>query len=72
MRFLGSTVLVVAAAASVAAKPVPHTHQRHEKREAQSNVWVKRSRIEPKLYLPMRIGLVQSNLDQAHDLLMNM
>ena len=42
----------------------------HEKRDVSSE-WIKRGRVAPNAVLPVRIGLVQSNLDQGHDLLMD-
>ena len=52
---------------------VPTTHVLHE-RHLSGNLegWVKRGLADAKSLLPMRIGLKQSNLDEGHDLLMDM
>ena len=54
----------------VTAVPAPAgTHILHEKREAAPQQWKKRSRVEPSVVLPVRIGLTQSNLDKGASLL---
>ncbi len=51
--------------------PITHaSHERHTPRMAQQ--WTKRSKLPGKTVLPVRIGLKQSNLDIAHDRLMEM
>ena len=50
---------------------LPSSHVVHEKRDIELERWVKRDRCHPDKLLPMRVGLVQSNLDQAHDYLMD-
>lgn len=61
--------------AFASAKPVPETHVVHEKRGLPHHVsasqWVKRDRVDKRAILPMRIGLVQSNLHKGHDWLMD-
>lgn len=62
--------LVTSVVATVA---VPDTHAVHEKRDVSSPLssrWTKRSRVEQHRKLPVRIGLAQSNLDEAHEHLM--
>lgn len=64
--------LVVAGflAAVVAAAPRPAHHVLHERRNYVPKAWVKRDRIDASAILPVRIGMVQSNLDKGHELLM--
>ena len=57
-------------AAGVAAAPRPTNHVLHERRDDVPKAWVKRARIDASAILPVRIGMVQSNLDKGHDLLM--
>ena len=47
------------------------SHIVHEKRDFTHPSWAKRSRLPTENILPMRIGLAQQNLHQAHDLLMS-
>ena len=63
---------VAALAATAAAVPAPHEapHALHEKREWESNDWQWRQRVPQGKKLPVRIGMTQSNMDRAHDLLM--
>lgn len=42
----------------------------HEKRDRIPQAWAKRSKVDGLEMLPVRIGLVQSNLDKGHDMLM--
>lgn len=68
-----SSFIAVALAAVAAASPVSSSkHAVHERRETTSTRWVKRDRIEPASLLPLRIGLTQSNLDNAHEHLLGM
>ncbi len=53
-----------------AAAAVPATHAVHERREVESSRWVKRGRVPSVRKLPVRIGLAQSNLENAHEYLM--
>jgi tripeptidyl-peptidase-1 len=59
-----------ALALQVVALPAPESHVVHERREVQSQAWVKRDIIDPALVVPVRIGMTQSNLENGHDLLM--
>ena len=43
----------------------------HERREVTSSNWVKRARVSPSDTHVVRIGLAQSSLEEAHDLLMD-
>lgn len=70
MRFYSITTL--AALASVALTAPTNNFQRHvlhERREPSEN-WVKSDRVHGDVKLPMRIGLVQGNLDRGHEILM--
>lgn len=54
-------------------RSIPETHVQHEKRTgAQERRWVKVERADPHAKLPVRIGLRQRNLQEGHDLLMDM
>lgn len=64
-------VLTAALAALAAAAPaVPATHVLHEKRDLSSTKWAKRSLLDRSIKMPMRIGMVQRNLDIGDELLM--
>jgi tripeptidyl-peptidase-1 len=69
MRFY---ILLCALVASVIAVPTGHNYQVHERRDSVPNSWTEGKRLDGKVTLPVRIGLTQSNLDQGHDLLMEM
>jgi tripeptidyl-peptidase-1 len=71
MHFSSFTAVAVLVVAAVAAPSNIQRHVLHEKRETARSSWIKRDRLRPDVKLPMRIGLVQSNLDQGHDLLMD-
>lgn len=67
------TLFLVALAAVVNAAPTPAEHHVvHEKCEVLSSAWVKRDRLSGERYLPMRIGLAQSELENAEYHLMAM
>jgi tripeptidyl-peptidase-1 len=70
MRFHCLAALAALVSASVAA-PTSNfqRHVLHERREPSEN-WVKSDRVHSDVKLPMRIGLVQSNLDNGHELLL--
>lgn len=51
--------------------PTPEHYVVHEKRGNPSSAWVKRDRLSGDRYLPMRIGLVQSELENAEYHLMS-
>lgn len=54
-------------------RTVPFSHTLHERQEARNTEgWVKRGLADADSTVPVRIGLKQSNVDAAHDLLMNM
>lgn len=72
MRFYSLAGLAALASVVVAAPTNKINFQRHvlhERRETSEN-WVKRDRVHSDVKLPMRIGLVQSNLNNGHELLM--
>ncbi|KAI0896255.1 Pro-kumamolisin, activation domain-containing protein [Annulohypoxylon nitens] len=62
---------LAAASASIASPAPRNDYILHEKREVASPAWTKRAAVNPSAVLPMRIGLRQTNLDKAHDLLMD-
>lgn len=62
---------LLAVAALTEAAPAPALHVVHEKRETVHPRWVKRDRVSSHALLPMRIGLAQTNLENAHEHLMD-
>lgn len=65
-------ISLVALAGMVLAMPSRRaTHVLHEKRAMEPVEWTKSRRVEPDWVLPMRFGLVQSNLDKIEDMLMS-
>ncbi|KAL2070575.1 hypothetical protein VTL71DRAFT_13601 [Oculimacula yallundae] len=69
MHFL-QVALVSAFAAQVAAAPFSSSQVVHERRDYIPKKWIKRSRVDRDIELPIRIGMTQSNLDKGHDLLL--
>ena len=65
------TAIAGAASAAAVALPAPASHVVLEERHAAPERWVKRSRVHPDSVLPVRIGLVQNNLDKSHEFLMD-
>ncbi|RMY17954.1 hypothetical protein D0867_05667 [Hortaea werneckii] len=57
--------LVAAFASSAWALATPVGHVLHEKRTSPLKQWVKRGEVHSEAVLPMRIGLVQSNIDNG-------
>ncbi|KAJ5087399.1 hypothetical protein N7456_011015 [Penicillium angulare] len=66
-----SIVLLGAAAAGVAAVPTSN-YKVHERRDFIPSSWTEGKRLDGFASLPVRIGLVQNNLESGHDLLMEM
>ena len=64
-----SALLLSVQAAVAAPTTSSFNHVPHEKREA-SAAWIKRDRVHGDVKLPMRIGLTQSNLEEAHEMIM--
>ena len=56
---LVASFILVADAVTI---PSSQTYVLHEKREAPLKRWVKKSKVDPRATLSMRIGLIQSNL----------
>jgi len=65
-----TSLLIVALAALTTALPSQSKHVLHEKRDGPMRNWVKRSRVSGTSNIPVRIGLTQSNLHKADDLIM--
>lgn len=70
MRFSVLSSAAVLATVALAA-PAPSPHVLHEKRSVSSQ-WTKGDRVHEDVKLPVRIGLIQSNLDRGHNMLMDM
>ena len=66
-------ILAAATAFGISVAALPHfnaPHVLHEKREVLQPKWVKRDAVVAGRTLPVRIGMTQSNIDQAHSMLM--
>ncbi|KAL1979563.1 hypothetical protein VTN96DRAFT_5563 [Rasamsonia emersonii] len=61
---------IAALSNAVPASVKPVKHILHERRLKPASDWVKGARVERNAILPMRIGLTQTNLEKAHDYLM--
>lgn len=57
--------------AATLASPIAPSLAAHERRDALPRGWLKTEKVPTGSILPMRIGLVQSNLEKGHDLLMD-
>ncbi|KAH9480397.1 Aorsin [Psilocybe cubensis] len=67
-----SFISLVALSGIAFAIPSPRSsHVLHEKRAMEPTDWAKSRRVDPDWVLPMRFGLVQSNLDKIEDMLMS-
>jgi len=53
------------------ASPITPSNAPHERRDGVPRGWLKSERVPEGSILPMRVGLVQSNLEKGHDLLMD-
>lgn len=69
--FRAFTLLVALAGVALAAPSRRSPYILHEKRAMEPVDWVKSRRVDPNWVLPMRFGLVQSNLDKLEDMLMS-
>ena len=49
----------------------PSAHKVHEKRHELPHGWQKTQRVHPKVVVPVRIGLAQSNMHRAEEFLMD-
>jgi len=73
MRSLLVAAALLGLALAVPAPSLPVTHVLHERRDLQAlseAKWIRRSRVSNGRELPVRIGLIQSNLDIGHELAM--
>ncbi|KAE8446870.1 hypothetical protein EG329_011501 [Mollisiaceae sp. DMI_Dod_QoI] len=70
-----SSILLAAAACFAAGFAAPaadnHKFELHEKRDGDPHQWTKRNRAHPDEVLPVRIGLVQSNLHKAEEYILD-
>ena len=67
MKF--SPLLLGAVIPGALAAPTAYDYILHERRDVLPTQWSEGKRLDPTASLPMRIGLVQPNLDHGHDLL---
>lgn len=67
-----SILLLGAVVAGVLAAPAPEGYVVHERRDTIPRYWTASKRLDKRTTLPVRIGLTQTNLDDGHDLLMDM
>ncbi|KAI0872551.1 peptidase S8/S53 domain-containing protein [Hypoxylon argillaceum] len=65
MRFSALVVALASSATTSLAAPSSSKHVLHEKRDGKPHLWEKRDRATPSQVLPIRIGLRQSNLENA-------
>ena len=70
MHFLKAHLAVLGALPLLSLAAPSAFHVVHEKRDA-SPEWIKGEPIAPETLIPFRIGLVQSNLDRGHNILMD-
>ena len=70
MKF--SSLFLGAVIPGALAAPTTYDYTLHERRDGLPSQWSEGKRLDPKTSLPMRIGLVQPNLDHGHDLLMEL
>ena len=66
---LTSVILLGTCVALAATAPTTSRHVLHEKRDATPRAWTKRDRVDPEQLLPVRIGLIQSNLEHGPGML---
>lgn len=71
MHFTSLTAVAALAAVAIAAPSNLHRHVLHQKREP-SERWIKLDRVHSAMKLPMRIGIVQENLDKGEQMLLDM
>lgn len=57
--------------AAALASPIAPSFTVHERRHELPRGWLKTEKVPGDSVLPMRIGLVQSNLEKGHDMLMD-
>jgi len=69
------TIIATFLGAALAAPTQHASHVLHERRDLEhpaAKIWKKRASVPVGRELPVRIGLQQTNLDAAHDLLIEM
>ena len=71
MHFTTLSVAALGALSQLTSALPSPGHSVHEKRDTLGNKWSKRERIPARARLPVRIGMSQSNLDRAHEYLMD-
>ncbi|KDR82525.1 hypothetical protein GALMADRAFT_828163 [Galerina marginata CBS 339.88] len=69
--FRAFTLLLALGGVALAVPSRRTTHALHEKRAMEPVDWVKSRRVDPAWVLPMRFGLVQSNMDKLEEMLMS-
>lgn len=70
MHITTAVLTALAAARAIAAPSNVGSHRLHEKREYVPEIWSKGNLVPGNTNLPVRIGMTQQNLDNGHDLLM--
>jgi tripeptidyl-peptidase-1 len=66
MRFFPSILVLLSVALDVSSSPTAG-HVLHEKRSSPPPLWVKRSKLDSRTVIPVKIGLNQRNLERAED-----
>lgn len=69
MLFIASIITNLLVYGSLAS-PLTQHHAVHERRSTHPAGWTRRSAIDNRAILPMRIALAQSNLERGHEWLM--
>lgn len=69
--YLQRVVAVVLGAAAIGSCVPSSNHVLHEKRDGLAPRWTLGKRVAPYSRMPMRIGLMQKNLENAHELLID-
>lgn len=70
MHIVHAAKVIATLVACANALPAPESHVLHEKRHATVNGYYRGARVESEAVIPVRIGLVQSGLDQGYEHLM--
>ena len=70
---VGNIAALAALISTVAGVPAPSVpHVLHERQDVSPVQWVNRGPVASGTEVPVRIGLTQSNLEEGHDLLMDL
>ena len=65
--FFSTLITTAALATTVFSSPIISNNYVHEKRDSLPEGWVKKSALDRRALLPMKVALAQSNLDMGYD-----